>query len=115
MTTKDSSTATKATSWNSTRNYNRSAKAEEWCPPRVTNKRFYPGEVVPYSWIFVVLGANGKKLRHEVTLAEGDLFPPLPPDGRAYQAVKPVRWGVEIVRALERMRRRGTWGRGYKI
>jgi hypothetical protein len=96
-------------------NHTRAAKAEEWQPPRVTSKRFSPGEVVPYSWIFVVLGANGKKLKQEVTLTEGDFFPPLPPGGRAYQAVKPARWGVEIVKVLERIRRRGTWGRGYKI
>jgi len=115
MAAKRSTSATKAVSRDRTQNHKRSAETEEWQLPRVTSRRFYPGEVAPYSWAFVVLGANGKKLKREVTLVEGDLFPPLPPGGKAYQAVKPVRWGVEIVRALERIRRRGTWGRGYKI
>ena len=113
MTAKNSS-ITKVALWGRTHNYAQITKAKEWQPPRVTRKRFHSGEVAPHSGVFIALGANGKTLKREVTLVEGDLFPPLPPGGKAYRGVKSVRWGVEVVRALERLRQRGTWGRDSK-
>ena len=57
----------------------------------MSNDRFKPGEEVPISGIYDIVGPRGGKIGTQVTSVEGEPFPPTPEAGQGFELDVPTR------------------------